>query len=194
MTSNADQVYDFVFKGLLTEEALDRAGRKSSKLLGLADDEIAESLSIDLLDDELVASAKRMAVVYTAIAAFKNSVRNLLSNILLEERGENWWEECVSEKIRKRAEARMADEQKVRWHTRRGDDPINYTLMSDLINIIRDNWDKFEPHLHSAEWAASILAPIERSRNAIMHSSTLDREDIERVGIYIRDWTKQVGS
>jgi len=27
-----------------------------------------------------------------------------------------------------------------------------------------------------------------------MHSGTLDAEDVARVGIYIRDWIKQVGA
>jgi hypothetical protein len=44
------------------------------------------------------------------------------------------------------------------------------------------------------EWATSIFASIERSRNVIMHSGVLDIEDVERLGINIRDWIKQVGS
>ena len=35
---------------------------------------------------------------------------------------------------------------------------------------------------------------LERSRNVIMHGGTLDTEDIERIGIYVRDWVKQVGT
>ena len=40
----------------------------------------------------------------------------------------------------------------------------------------------------------SVLDTIERSRNVIMHSGSLDRVDIERVGMNIRDWIKQVGA
>ena len=160
---------------------------------GLADIEIAKALSIDLLDDDLVNASKSMSVVYTAVAAFENSARNLISNILLEEIGENWWEACVSEKIRKRAETRMEEEKKVRWHTQRGDDPINFTSLPDLISIVRKNWERFQPYIHSVEWAASVFDIVERSRNVIMHSGTLGKEDIERLGINIRDWIKQVG-
>ncbi len=35
---------------------------------------------------------------------------------------------------------------------------------------------------------------IERSRNVIMHSGNLQGPDVERVGILIRDWIKQVGA
>ena len=52
----------------------------------------------------------------------------------------------------------------------------------------------FEPYIPSIEWAANILDVVERSRNVIMHSGRLDRPDIERVDIFIRDWVKQVGA
>jgi hypothetical protein len=67
--------YEFVFRGLLTEEALDRAGRRPRDVSGVLDQEIADKLSLSLLDDDLVATARRMATVYTAVAAFENSVK-----------------------------------------------------------------------------------------------------------------------
>lgn len=191
---SSDRIYDFVFKGLLTEEALDRAGRSPKNFNNLADTEIAQALSIDLLDDDLIANAKSMAVVYTATAAFENSVRGLIKNILLESVGEGWWQTSVSENIRKRAESRREEERKVKWHTQRGEDPIYYTTLGDLANIIRNNFAKFEPYIQSAEWAASVFDVVERSRNVIMHSGMLGKEDIGRLGINIRDWIKQVGA
>ena len=191
---SSDRIYDFVFKGLLTEEALDRAGRRSKNFNKLADTEIAKALAIDLLDDDLIANAKSMAVVYTATAAFENSVRGLIKNILLESVGEGWWQTSVSDNIRKRAEGRREEERKVKWHAQRGDDPIYYTTLGDLANIIRNNFAKFEPYIQSAEWAASVFDVVERSRNVIMHSGMLGKEDIERLGINIRDWIKQVGA
>ena len=51
---------------------------------GTLEREYAEKLSLDLLDDELLADARRMATVYTAIAAFENSARDLVASIMLE--------------------------------------------------------------------------------------------------------------
>ncbi len=93
--------YEFVLRGLLTDEALDKAGRNASKLKGFDDLEIAQSLSLDVLDEEKVRNARLMAVVYTAIAAFENSVRDLVKRVLLEELGEQWWEQGVSEEDKK---------------------------------------------------------------------------------------------
>ncbi|MBT6227133.1 MAG: hypothetical protein HOI47_10790 [Candidatus Scalindua sp.] len=194
MKTSEKQVYEFVFKGLLTEEALDRAGRKNRSSLELGNEEIAEALSVSALPADLTQEAAKMAIVYTAIAAFENMVRELISGVLIEDKGESWWVDAVSAKIRERAEKRREDEVKIKWHTQRGSDPINYTTMADLVNIIRNNWEQFEPHIQSVDWAASIFDAVERSRNVIMHSGVLEKGDIERLGIFIRDWVKQVGT
>lgn len=187
-------VYEFTFRALLAEEALDRAGRLHRNLSGIEDAVVGERVGLDALDETFVASSKRMAIVYASVAAFENGVRKLISDILLEAIGESWWESAVSQSIRKRAESRREEEQKIKWHGQRGDALINYTELGDLANIIRNSWQYFEPHIPSIEWAASIIAVIERSRNVIMHSGELSMEDVERVGINIRDWSKQVGT
>jgi len=193
--NNIDFVYSFVFKGLLAEESLDSSGRShnysGNKLL---EETIASRLSIDILDQEIVKEVSIMAIVYIAIAGFEKSVRKLITTILLEQVGEKWWETSIPPKIREKAEARRLEEEKIRWHTPRGDDPINYTEMGDLVTIINQSWDKFEPFIKSFEWAKQLINTIERSRNVIMHSGNLDPGDVERLGIQIRDWVKQVGS
>lgn len=191
--TGAGPYYEFAFRGLITEEALDRAGRKSPIHSGVFDGDVAEAVSLDLLDDEFVLPAKRMAAVYTAVAAFENSIRKLIETRLLEEVGESWWS-SVSNGIRARAESRRNEELKNKYHGQRGDALINYTDLKDLGNIIRNNWPIFEAYFPSIEWVESIFNAIERSRNVIMHSGTLDKEDIQRLGIFIRDWVKQVGS
>jgi hypothetical protein len=194
MSPVASRLYDFVYRGQLAEEALDGAGRQTRRLAEFEGAETARVLSLELLDDQHVDNARAMANVYVAIAAFENSVRALVSSVLLEQVDEKWWDLCVSEKIRTRAAQKKEDEDRIRWHVQRGADPINYTLMSDLVSILRQNWTHFEPYIPTIEWAASIMDVIERSRNVIMHSGNLTRNDIERVGIYIRDWVKQVGA
>ncbi len=193
MNQTTSRLYDFVYRGQLAEEALDTAGRKNRRLAEFESANLARVLSLDLLDDHHVENARAMSNVYIAIAAFENSVRTLISNVLLEQVGENWWDSCVSEKIRNRAAGKQQEEDKIRWHVQRGADPINYTLMSDLVSILRQNWQYFEPYIPTIEWAAGLMDVIERSRNVIMHSGNLSRTDVERIGIYIRDWIKQVG-
>jgi hypothetical protein len=192
--SSADDIYAFAFRGLLTEEALDAAGRLPNLPSNPAvNEEVAKRLSIDLLDKEMVARASAMAAVYTAIASFENAVRRLVSTVLLEGIGADWWQTCVSEKIRQRAESRRDEELKIRWHAPRGEEPLNYTEFGDLVSIMSQNWERFEPFVRSLDWARQLITSLERSRNVIMHSGELEIEDVERIGGLIRDWVKQVG-
>lgn len=187
-----DQLYSFVMRGELSKVALQKtpviSKHSSSELLV---QEYIKCLSLDLIDDEEVNAAKEMSAVYTAIAAFENSVRKFVEKVLLEHKGENWWEECVSDKIRKNAESRKKEEEKIRWHTPRGDSMVNYTEFGDL--AMAQNYELFEVHIVSIDWARQIFQTLERSRNVIMHSGELGRRDIERIGTNIRDWINQVG-
>lgn len=153
-----DKLYSFIMRGELTKVALEGSGvvSKHSSSEALAQDYI-KCLSIDLLDDECANSAKVMATVYTAIAAFENMVRQFIVKILLEHKGENWWEECTSDKIRKSAESRKKEEEKIKWHTQRGDSMINYIEFGDLVSIMQQNYDLFEMHIISIDWARQII-------------------------------------
>jgi len=190
-----DEIYAFTFKGILADTALDSTQRRRRASLGLGEDaDISKRLPLDLLDEELVARARKMATVYVAIAAFENTVRQFVSKRLLEQEGGEWWTKVVSEKIRTKSDSRKEEEAKIRWHTPRGDEPINYTEFGDLASIIAQNWPQFENHLQSQDWVRQIISTLERSRNVIMHSGDLSMVDVERIATAIRDWVRQVGA
>jgi hypothetical protein len=66
-------------------------------------------LALTFVDDEFRVPAREMAVVYTAIASFENSVRSLVKKVLLDEYKAEWWIKGVSEGIRKKAESRQQE-------------------------------------------------------------------------------------
>ena len=70
---------------------------------------------------------------------------------------------------------------------------IYFTEIKDLTAIIQQNWSSFEALLQDMDWVRHLLRTVERSRNVIMHSGQLALDDIERVGISIRDWIRQAG-
>ena len=191
-----DKIYSFVYKGLLTEESLDKNGRKNKSLFSEEwETSTSERLGISLLDEDLVKQARRMSVVYTAICAFENTVREFISKKLYEEKGEKWWDSCVKDVIRQKAESRKESENESRWLTKRGKSMIYYSDFGDLISIMskKENWIFFEPHIINIDWAQQIITTLEKSRNIIMHGGELSTRDVERVGTYIRDWVSQVG-
>lgn len=192
--NDSGSLYEFAFRGLLAEQALDDSGRLHPNLALVSEVDLAELVALSALDEDMVTAARRMSIVYTAVAAFERSVRKLVKSALLDGLGETWWDIAASQDIKRRAESRRADEEKIKWHGQRGGSLLEYTELGDLGKIIRNNWPQFEAFMPSVEWADSIFAVISRSRNVIMHSGELSREDVARVGINIRDWIKQVGA
>lgn len=191
MTASDARLYDFVYRAMLTEEALDAAGRPK-RGNGLAESDVSAALSFDLFEDDVLTDARLMSTVYTAIAAFEMSVRRFVKKVLMDTYGEDWWDKGVSEKIRKFVDGRRSDEEKVKWHGVRGDDLLSYTELGHLPQIIQQNWEHFEAYVPRVDWATALFSTLERSRNVIMHSGLLSLPDVERIGMHIRDWNKQV--
>ncbi len=188
-------LYSYVFRALVTEESLDNAGRLNKRKQQAADIELQyEQLGMNDMDPNIVEIAETMTIVYTAIHSFENTVRSFITQKLQEEKGTDWWEKSVKKEIRTRAEQRRDSEQAIRWHSARGENLIDYTEFGDLVSIISGNWNLFEAHISNIDWAKEIIGTIEKSRNVIMHGGTLKKTDTERVGMYIRDWLRQVGS
>lgn len=188
-----DDLYTFVYKGILTDESLDKAGRKKTHNFSQEEAQgIKDALSFEMLDSESLTDARKMSIIYTAIHAFENMVRDLVKKAMVEEYEEEWWSK-ISERIKTKVTKRMADEAKFRWHGARGGSEIEYCDFGDLSSIVVANWSVFEEILVDMEWTKSLLSILERSRNIVMHGGVLSRQDIERIGMNVRDWVRQVG-
>jgi hypothetical protein len=155
--------------------------------------DVQRRMPLESIDDALVMAARKMSSVYVAIAAFENSVRAFVEERLLEKVGAHWWDNAVSDEIRKQAENRKKDEEQIRWHGSRGTSQLSYVQLGDLASIIQRNHAAFKELVPSVEWAREIFRSLERSRNVIMHSGQLKMGDVERVAMNIRDWIRQVG-
>jgi hypothetical protein len=115
-----DNLYSFVYRGVLTEEALDTVGRHRRKHFGAEEArEMQKSLCYDLLEVDCLADAQRMSTVYAAIHAFENMVRRLVNKAMAEYHGEEWWQK-VPARIQKTVKTRMEEDAKFRWHGARG--------------------------------------------------------------------------
>lgn len=193
MADRTNDIYPFVYRGLLTQESLDKAGRQDRRIFGEKQSAlIKEKLSFEMLDEDVLVTAQRMAIVYTAIHAFENMVRDYVKTAMIDEHQESWWDK-VPEKIRKKVATRMDDDAKFKWHGTRGGTEIDYCDFGDLSSIIVTNWSVFELTLNDMEWTKSTLGVLERSRNIVMHGGDLAIQDIERIGGNIRDWVRQAG-
>jgi len=187
------ELYNFIYRGILTEESLDKAGRKKLSKFGKEDElSTMKALSFEMLDTDNIPNAKQMSLVYIALHSFENSVRALVKSAMAEKYLEVWWEK-VPEKIKTKVKTRQEDDLKFRWHGSRGTEEIMYCDFGDLSSIIVVNWELFKDILTDMEWAKGVLATLERSRNITMHGGIVTREDMERIGINIRAWVRQAG-
>lgn len=192
-----DNIYSFAFRGLLAEEALDKAGRKKySHEEAFFSEELAKTLHFDEIDEKYVSQSKTMLTVFATITAFENATREFVYSVLYEKHKKDWWTKGVQKTIRERAESRKEEESKVKWHVSRGDAMMSYLDFGDLTKIMlsNDNWSLFESYVDSQDWVRAIFDDIGKSRNVIMHSGVLDEYDIARVGLNIRDWLHQINA
>lgn len=195
-----NDLYSFAFRGLLAEEALDKAGRKKySTEEAFFSENLAKKLHFDEIDSKYVEQSKTMITVFATITAFENATREFIYTTLLGAYGSEWWNRGVQNGIREKAQSKKDSETKVKWHVHRGDAMMSYLLFGDLPKIIcsQGNWQYFEPYFgfpNAQEWIKTTFDAIEKSRNVIMHSGVLDELDVIRVGINIRDWLRQINA
>lgn len=145
-----------------------------------------------ILSEKILEEANKMAKIYPTIYIFENSVRVVTQSVLEKSHGEHWWNEKVSSKIRKKVESRIHDENKNKWHGKRGAHSIYYTDIEDLSDIIGTNWQDFADYFPDQAWVKTMISVIGRSRNVVAHNNPLSNDDIEAVKVNFKQWTKQI--
>lgn len=151
--------------------------------------------NIPYLKTKIIKDCERMSKTYQLFYLLENSVRSFILSVLQSEYpSEDWWnkDSIVRQKIRKEVEIRMKQEKENRWHATRGDHYIHYTNFSNLKEIIIDNWTVFKRFFPDQAWIISRLKDLELSRNIIAHNNPLPQDEVRRIKLYFRDWTKQI--
>ncbi len=97
-------LYSFAFRGLLAEEALDKAGHKRYIAEeAFFSEELAKKLHFDEIDAKYVEQSKTMITVFATITAFENASREFVYTTLLGAYGDEWWSKGVQNGIREKA-------------------------------------------------------------------------------------------
>jgi hypothetical protein len=138
--------------------------------------------------------AERMTEAYQAIYIFENLIRHVVMTILENKYGKDWWNNprVVSKEIKDHVESRKKEEKKNRWHAIRGSHDIFYTDFGALNRIITTNIVDFRDVFGDLE-IQSEMRQLERSRNIIAHNNPLPKRELDRIQMYYKDLTKQLG-
>lgn len=187
------QLQRFIFNAFLLEDTLDsleNEGITTSKRGRVI--ETSKIVESDF-SPRVRSDAAKMSAVYDAFFCLENSVRELIVDRLAERHGADWWDSCVPKKIKDSVAALKKREAKDKYHTPRSSIEIGYTTFGDLGNIFISNWDDFSDLFPSQAWINSRFEDLEKSRNIIMHSGVLPKNEIDRLESITRDWINQVG-
>lgn len=133
--NDTNDIYSFVFKRSIAQDAIDRELTSSTDDAGDAKERIGRAMSFDAIGKDYVEPAAKMAQVYTAIAAFENAARKFIQDRLLEDFGADWWVNKVSKAIQDAAKKKKEDEEQHRYHGSRGNSMIFYSQMGDRMAL-----------------------------------------------------------
>jgi Swt1-like HEPN len=153
------------------------------------------AFSDPLLTPRSLAEAKQMAEdIYPLLYVFENSVRQLIVRVLEKAHGATWWDTKVAGDIRQEVGKRKAKEDQNPWHGKRAAHPIYYTDLEHLARIVQNNWPDFKAILPSQQWLSQRVEEIAQSRNPVAHMNPLNKDDIQRIKVYCRDWAKLIAA
>ncbi len=185
-----DQLTMMGMKNLLLEkelEKLEKSGLEIGHLQTLKKD---EPVDVELFEHDILEKAKKMANFYIHYFSLENSVRKLISDVLGEKYGINWWDTKIPQTIQTNVKTLQEDERNNSAMSIRSEDPLAYTNFGELIDIFIFNWVDFSDILRSKKAVQDTLSPLNKIRNVIAHSCELQDDEILRFNLLIKDWLR----
>lgn len=179
----------FSMRNLLLEadlEKLENSGILIDHIKTVKRDDLVD---VELFDSEILSQAKKMANFYVLYYSLENTVRNLISEVLREKHGINWWEERVPTGVKDNVKKKQKEEADSVMAIR-SDDPLTYTNFGELISILDANWADFSDLIRSQKAMQQTLSAFNKVRNVIAHSCELTSDDVVRFELLIRDWLR----
>ena len=186
----SDEVKLFGMRNLMLETdlaKLEKQGIDIGHMQTVTKDENVES---ELFDADIRKSARRMADFYVIYFCFENSVRRLIKETLVEEYGTDWWEKGVPQGIKDNVKKLQEAEKETTLVIRSNEDQLTYTNFGELIPVIESNWQLFADKIRSQKAMQQTLSQFNKTRNLIAHSCELDKDEVIRLELLVKDWQR----
>jgi len=127
---------------------------------------------------------------YDVLKEFETRFREFIQR-KLQQASPNWWEERISNGIRKKAEKRRQNDEVLwAWHNQKGIHPVHFLDFKDYAQIITEdnNWNTVFKGVFKDKDSLSLrLKMLEPIRNAIAHSRELTKEEYEELQVFTRE-------
>jgi hypothetical protein len=131
--------------------------------------------------------AAEMAKHYEIFYCLENSMRTLVNEKMVAEKGLTWWDSCVPEPVKANVQKNM-DRERDSGVTIRSNEKLDYTTFGELGDIVRHNWPVFSDTFNSEKAFTRLMASLNVLRGPIAHCSPLAEDEVVRLGLTLKDW------
>jgi hypothetical protein len=182
-----DQLRIFGMENIFMENALDELEEEGIVIGRALNKKHEDPVDTDMFERDILQNARKMADFYVIYFVLENSARRIITQVLSEKYGKDWWMNAVPQKVRDEVERKKKEELESAMSIR-SDDPLSYINFGELIDIFNFKWDDFSDLFRSRRSLQETLSQFNRIRNVIAHSCTLNDDEIQRFRILINDW------
>lgn len=194
MTSASDRIRLFALNNLSIEAAVQRIERERDIDLGHrppAERGLDETY-YPQFEEKIRREAAEMSAHYRVFYCLENSIRSLISEILFEKHGAEWWNKTVPDQVKSHVAATRAKEIESGISIR-SQDSIDYTTFGELGEIIKGNWADFSDIFQNIKALEKVIATLNVLRNPIAHCTPLAEDEVVRLHLSVRDWFRSMG-
>ncbi|MDD4332811.1 MAG: Swt1 family HEPN domain-containing protein [Patescibacteria group bacterium] len=178
----------FTLANSITENLLDKIEKKFDIDLKRNEKEIKEEKEYYAqFEANYRKEAKVMSKYYELFYCLERSTRNLVTQLMFEKFGANWWDTNVDQPIKDNVELNIKRERDSSF-TERSDEKIEYTTFGELGQIATSNWDAFDGLFKSKSAFQKIMTNLNHLRGPIAHCCPLAEDEIARLEITVKDW------
>jgi hypothetical protein len=142
------------------------------------------------IDPDISDRALDMADYYILTFCIENTSRNLISQTLEAKYGKGWWDKApIRDSVRDYVKQRQKEELDTTVELR-SNDPLAYTTLGHLKEIIQDTWSEFEAKIRSEKAMSNVFNRLNELRAVIAHSSGFSEDEKIRFELAIKDWRR----
>ena len=143
-------------------------------------------------EEKIRREASDMSAHYRVFYCLENSIRSLITEVLSEKHGVDWWKAKVPDNVKNH----VAGTQKKELESGiavRSQDPIDYTTFGELGEIIKSNWSDFTDIFQDIKALEKVIATLNVLRGPIAHCKLLAEDEVVRLHLSVRDWFRSMG-
>lgn len=143
-------------------------------------------------EPSLRAEAASMAEYYQVFYCLEQKIRRVIVRHLTDVAGAQWWDSPRVPTDTKNNAEKLRQREVESGITPRSENMIDYTSFGELSGIITSNWDIFHLAFHNKAAISRVLHALNLLRGPIAHSCLMTPDEIHRLGIWVKDWFRQL--